>query len=109
MKPWTQLVAKLRESFSTTGRRRHDTFTPATMLRCRDVVDLILAYLEGTLDPSERQAFERHIADCPNCWRFLHMYGETISLGHQLQEEAIPLDVHKRLETFLRGRLTRPS
>jgi anti-sigma factor RsiW len=50
------------------------------MLHCRDVVDLILAYLEGTLDPGERQAFESHIADCLNCWRFLQTYRETVAL-----------------------------
>jgi anti-sigma factor RsiW len=79
------------------------------MLRCRDVVDLILAYLEGTLDPGERQALEAHIADCINCWRFLQPYRETISLGQQLREEAIPPGARERLETFLHSRLPRTS
>jgi len=33
-------------------------------LVCRNVVDLILNYLEGTLNRGERRAFETHIADC---------------------------------------------
>ena len=79
------------------------------MLRCRDVVDLILSYLEGTLDPRERKAFEAHIADCTNCWRFLQTYRETVALGQQLRQEAIPPEVRERLEAFLRSRLPRPS
>ncbi len=75
-------------------------------LRCRTVVDLILAYLEGTLPPRERQAFEGHIADCGKCWQFLETYRHTIDLGHELREDAIPPDVHKRLESFLRDRFS---
>jgi putative zinc finger protein len=109
MKPWTQLIAKLQEWFIKAGRRRHHAAIPPAMLRCRDVVDLVLAYLEGALDPDERQAFEAHIADCLNCWRFLQTYRETVSLGQYLQDAAIPLDVRERLETFMRSRLTRTS
>lgn len=109
MKPWTQLIAKLQGWFAKARCRRHDATSPPLMLRCRDMVDLVLAYLEGTLDPGEQQAFEAHIADCLNCWRFLRTYRETVSLGQQLREEAIPLDVRERLETFIRSRLTRTS
>jgi hypothetical protein len=70
---------------------------------------LVLSYLDGALDPNERRAFETHIADCRNCWRFLRSYRETVSLGRQLRDEDIPPDVRDRLETFLRNRLHRPS
>jgi hypothetical protein len=109
MKPWTQLIAKLQEWFTKTGRRRQHATTSPAMLSCRDVVDLVVAYLEGTLDPGERQALEAHIADCLNCWRFLQTYRETVSLGQQLREETIPQDVRERLEMFMRNRLTRTS
>jgi anti-sigma factor RsiW len=106
MRLWTQLVAWLQERFPTIGRRRAAVLPPMR-LPCRDVVNLILAYLEGTLDPPERRAFEMHIADCANCWRFLHTYRETVALGQQLREEEIPQDVHERLKAFLRSRLPR--
>jgi anti-sigma factor RsiW len=78
------------------------------MVHCRHVVELILDYLEGNLDPEERQAFEAHIADCKNCWRFLCSYQETISLGRELRVEDVPPDVRERLETFVRSRIQRP-
>ncbi|MBI3326300.1 MAG: zf-HC2 domain-containing protein [Nitrospinae bacterium] len=80
-----------------------------TALRCRDVVDLVLSYLEDTLDPGERQILEAHIADCPKCWRFLQSYRETVALGQQLREEALPPEVREHLQTFLRTSLPRPS
>jgi anti-sigma factor RsiW len=82
---------------------------PTGVLHCRHVVDLILDYLEGHLDAADRQAFEAHIADCQNCWRFLQSYRETMALGRQLQVEDIPQDVRERLETFVRSRMQRPS
>jgi len=78
-------------------------------LLCRNVVDLILNYLEGALDRRERQAFEAHIADCVKCWRFLNSYQHTVDLGQTLREEDIPADVRRRLETFLHNRLQRSS
>lgn len=104
MKHWTWLIAMLREWLTKGGRRPPVAGSP-TMLRCRDVVDLVLSYLEDTLDPGERQILEAHIADCPNCLRFLKSYRETVALGQQLREEQIPPDVRERLETFLRNRL----
>jgi anti-sigma factor RsiW len=79
------------------------------MRHCRHVVELIMSYLDDTLDPAERLAFEAHIADCRNCWRFLSSYRATITLGHRLRDEDIPSDVRERLESFLRNRLQRPS
>lgn len=81
----------------------------STPLPCRAVVDLILAYLEGTLAPTERKAFEAHISDCQKCWTFLKTYRNTVDLGRELREDAIPPDVHERLESFLRDRLSGPS
>lgn len=107
MRRWTWLTAKLRGWLTKAGRQSSTTEVRPMMLRCRDVVDLSLAYLEGTLDPGERQALEAHIADCLNCWRFLKTYRETVALGQRLREEAIPPDVRERLETFLRSRLPR--
>ena len=79
------------------------------MRHCRQVVELIMSYLDDTLDPVERRAFEAHIADCCNCWRFLRSYRATIALGQRLRDEDIPCDVRERLETFLHNRLQRPS
>ena len=40
-------------------------------LSCREVVELITAYLEGALTWRERRRFESHIAGCEGCTRYL--------------------------------------
>jgi Putative zinc-finger len=108
MRRWKQFTAKLRGWFTRTDRQSAPTNGSPAMIRCRDMVDLIVDYLEDTLEPAVRQAFEAHIADCQNCWRFLKTYRETIALGQQLRADTIPTDVRERLETFLRSRLPLP-
>ena len=108
MRRWVQCIGKLWGWFTRADRRSAPTNGSPAMLRCQDMVDLIVDYLEDTLEPDVRQAFEAHIADCQNCWRFLKTYRETIALGQQLRAEAIPPEVRERLETFLRSRLPHP-
>lgn len=108
MTHWIRLMSKLQEWFTKGGRHPPVEGSPK-VLRCQEVVELVLSYLEDTLAPGERQILEAHIADCPNCLRFLKSYRETVALGQQLREEAIPPDVRERLETFLRSRLPRTS
>lgn len=109
MTRWVWLVSKLRQWCISIEARFCHAGHSLGMLHCRQVIDLIMGYVEGTLDPNERRSFEAHIADCRNCWRFLRSYRETMALGRHLREEEIPVDVRERLETFLRNRLRRPS
>jgi anti-sigma factor RsiW len=106
---WTQLIGKIRGWLTNTDRLDIPADRPAAMLRCREMVDLIVDYLEDSLEPNIRHAFEAHIADCQNCWRFLQTYRQTIALGQQLRGEAIPPEMRERLETFLQSRFPRDS
>lgn len=72
-----------------------------SLLRCRNVVELTLGYLEATLDPKDRKAMEAHLSDCYNCWNFLNTYRETVKLGQSLKEQDIPLELRQRLQAFL--------
>jgi anti-sigma factor RsiW len=103
------LTGRLRAWFIKIEARFCHTRRPPGVLHCPHVIALIMGYLDDTLDPVERRAFEAHIADCRNCWRFLRSYRETVALGRRLRDEGIPPDVRERLESFLRDRLQRPS
>jgi anti-sigma factor RsiW len=50
-------------------------------LTCRDVVDFLMDYLAGGLDPEQRVAFDAHLAACPDCVVYLRDYEETVRLG----------------------------
>jgi anti-sigma factor RsiW len=56
-------------------------------LVCRQAVELVTEYLEGTLSRSARRRFEAHLAACPRCTEYLAQMRETISLTGQLAPE----------------------
>ena len=108
MTAWAWLAGRFRIWLVRIEARVRRPGQPPGVRHCRYVVELIMSYLDDTLDPVERQAFEVHISDCRNCWHFLRSYRATVALGQRLRDEDIPSDVRDRLESFLRNRLQRP-
>lgn len=52
-------------------------------LTCREFLELVTHYLEGTLDPDLRARFEQHVDACPGCARYLDQIRATRqALGH---------------------------
>jgi anti-sigma factor RsiW len=47
---------------------------------CREAVELVTDYLEGSLGRAERRRFERHLAECPHCSEYLAEMRVTIRL-----------------------------
>ena len=45
---------------------------------CKDEVGIIADYLAGALKPPVVAAFERHLAQCPDCMAFLKTYNKTL-------------------------------
>jgi anti-sigma factor RsiW len=58
-------------------------------MSCRELVTLVTEYLDGSLPPSERMRFERHIAVCPPCRAHLEQMRETIRASGALTEESL--------------------
>ncbi len=61
---------------------------PALRLRrdiaCQQAVELVTAYLEGTLARAGRRRFEAHLAGCPHCTEYLAQMRKTIELTGSL-------------------------
>jgi anti-sigma factor RsiW len=66
-------------------------------LSCQDLVELVTAYLEGALSPTERDRFEAHLAICQGCRNYLDQMRNTIALAGRLSEEAIPAEARQQL------------
>jgi len=75
------------------------------MLRCRDIVELLLEYLDGALDPATAEALEAHLEGCQECTAFLNTYRGTVRMTRRLREENLPAALRERLLTFLRQRI----
>ena len=58
-------------------------------LTCRELVELVTDYLEGSLSRRDRARFEAHIAGCTNCTRYLEQFRETIRLTGTLRESDV--------------------
>lgn len=50
-------------------------------ITCREVLDFLMAYLDGELTPDQKREFERHLSACPSCVNYLHSYQATVRLG----------------------------
>ena len=59
-------------------------------LECRELVELVTAYLEGTLPPAERLRFELHVAICAGCAAYLRQLRGTLAAAGSFGEDAPP-------------------
>ena len=66
-------------------------------LTCAKVVELVTEYLEGTLDPLDRERFKRHLTFCPACVRYLEQIRTTVALAGRLTEDDLPDEVRDGL------------
>jgi anti-sigma factor RsiW len=74
-------------------------------LVCREVVEPVTDYLEGTLSRGRRRRFERHVAGCPLCTEYLKQMRETIRLtGRLVPEDVSPQTRHDFAELYRRWR-----
>lgn len=70
-------------------------------LTCKEVVELVTAYLENVLLPGLRQQLEEHVADCPGCTNYIEQVRLTVGMLHQLaQEPALPETKQELLKVF---------
>lgn len=66
-------------------------------LTCKDVVELVTEYLEGSLGTADRARFAWHLRWCKGCARYLEQMRETIALTGAVTEESLPLEARDAL------------
>ena len=75
---------------------------------CRELVNLLVDYLDEALDPETLKALDRHLADCGPCLAFLNTYKATRNLVREVAAEEMPEELRAKLASFLRETLRRP-
>ena len=61
-------------------------------LSCRELVELVTDYLEGTLAAEDTERFERHLDGCDPCSDYVEQIRLTIAAaGHVTEEELDPV------------------
>ena len=66
-------------------------------ISCRELVELVTAYLEGALSLEDRLRFESHIEACDGCTAYLRQIRQTIAVSGHLKEQDIPSEAKAEL------------
>ena len=66
-------------------------------MTCKEVVELMTGYLEGTLSAADRARFDEHIAGCDGCRAYLAQLRMTRTLLGRLGHEPVPESIQNEL------------
>jgi len=72
-------------------------------MSCRDLVELVTEYLEGTLDAEAHSRFEAHLEICEGCVAYVEQMRSTMRVLGAIPEESLSPDVRDRLLEIFRG------
>jgi anti-sigma factor (TIGR02949 family) len=74
-------------------------------MTCRDAIDVLADYLDGTMPAELAAELERHLADCAACRAYLATYRKARELGAAAGRVEVPPEMRERLRRFLAAQL----
>ena len=75
------------------------------MLTCKDFLNELSEFMDGSLDRELREKLQQHVSECPNCWVVLDTTERTIKVYKGLQPQTISPDIHSRLMEALNKKM----
>ena len=70
-------------------------------LNCDELVELVTAYLDGSLDLDTRERFDVHLAQCDGCENYLQQFRTTVGTLDRIAETDLdPAFRDKLLKSF---------
>ncbi len=66
-------------------------------LNCRELVELVTAYLEGDLSWGERKRFDAHLSACDGCTMYVEQMRRTIELTGTLRLDDVSQNAEEAL------------
>ena len=70
---------------------------------CQELVELVTAYLDGSLSRRDRRRFDAHIEGCEHCTTYVEQMRETIEVTGRLTEEDLEPEAREELLAAFRG------
>jgi anti-sigma factor RsiW len=64
---------------------------------CRDLVELVTAYLDHALEPDQARRVEEHLASCDGCTTFVDQARFTIAALGRLDPDPVGVQTRDRL------------
>jgi anti-sigma factor RsiW len=72
-------------------------------MNCKELVELVTGYLEGTLPADDRLRLEAHLGECPYCVEYVEQMRQTVSVLGRLPEESVSPETERELLEAFRG------
>jgi primosomal protein N'' len=66
-------------------------------MSCKELVELVTEYLEGSLSWRQRRRFDKHLALCHGCNAYVEEFRVTLRALGTLREEDVPPPVRDEL------------
>jgi hypothetical protein len=73
-------------------------------MKCEELLAMLNEYVEGTVDPSICEEFEKHMAGCNPCQVVVDNIRKTITLYKAGQPYELPIAFRNKLHASLRER-----
>jgi anti-sigma factor RsiW len=64
---------------------------------CNDLVELVSAYLDGSLNADTRARFDTHLLECDGCENYLQQFRSTVDTLGKIDQETIDPAFRDRL------------
>ena len=64
---------------------------------CNELVELVTAYLDGSLDEDTRARFDAHLTECDGCENYLQQFRVTVRTLGKIRDEQLDPDFRNRL------------
>jgi anti-sigma factor RsiW len=71
-------------------------------LTCQEIVELVTDYVEGTMAPGLRAAFDHHLTQCDGCTHYVEQIEATIRVAGTIQAERLAPEFRARLVAAFR-------
>jgi len=75
-------------------------------MKCEEMLAMLNEYVDGTIDPSICEEFEKHMAGCNPCQVVVDNIRQTITLYKNDRPYELPVKFRNRLHEALRQRWT---
>jgi anti-sigma factor RsiW len=85
------------------GKEHHVDHDHMEAVECREVVELVTAYLENALPDGERDLVEQHLLTCGGCEAYVDQMRRTIELAGKVEVEALSDEAQSDLLAAFRG------
>ena len=77
--------------------------SPHDEMVCRELVEVVTDYLEGTLPDGDRRRLEEHLRECPYCATYIEQMRQTMEALGTLSAESIAPQTRRELLEVFRG------